>query len=156
MRRDKSRMNLHSWTELHICLCCLLTVLWAFVPTSSQMSVNVSHGICCRREHICMRASCFDRRSVFTLLLFSVKSRRHFTVFYALFFLHRFLSHSVSFFLVTMPVVLNLSVLVLQSWILYYYNSVHYSNGYTSIALKWSITSVEMYSTLNCETVRQV
>lgn len=69
MRWDKSRMNLHSWTEwgrffLCVCVCCLLTVLWAFVPASSQMSLNVSHGICCRRELICMRASCFDRLSV--------------------------------------------------------------------------------------------
>lgn len=67
MRWDKSRMNLHSWTKWErtdFCVCCLLTVLWAFVPASPQMSVNVSHGICCRTEQICMRAFCFDRLSV--------------------------------------------------------------------------------------------
>ena len=50
--------------ECFFCVCCLLTVLWAFVPASPQMSVNVSHGICCRIEQICMRVFCFDRLSV--------------------------------------------------------------------------------------------
>lgn len=58
-----------------VCVCCLLTVLWAFVPASSQMSLNVSHGICCRREQIRMRASCFDRLVCCTLPLLSVKSQ---------------------------------------------------------------------------------
>lgn len=66
MRWDKSRMNLHLWTEREedFCVCCMLSVLWAFVPTSPQISLNVSHGICCRREEICIRTFCFDRLSV--------------------------------------------------------------------------------------------
>lgn len=49
-----------------LCVCVFVAcwLLWAFVPAPSQMSLNVSHGICCRREQICMRASCFDRLSV--------------------------------------------------------------------------------------------
>lgn len=70
-----------------IFLCCLLTVLSAFVPASPQMSVNVSHGICCRRKQICMRVSCFDKLSLLPFPLFSVKSQGRFTVSFALPFL---------------------------------------------------------------------
>lgn len=46
-----------------LCLACWLCYGRLFQPPS-QMSLNVSHGICSRREHICVRASCFDRLSV--------------------------------------------------------------------------------------------
>lgn len=61
MRWDERGMNLRSWTErggfLRVCVrAALLTVLWAFVPASPQISLNVPHGICFR---ICVRASLF-------------------------------------------------------------------------------------------------
>lgn len=62
-RQKQNEFALMKRKIFFLCVCCLLTVLWAFVPSSPQISLNVSHGIYCRREHICMRASCFDRLS---------------------------------------------------------------------------------------------
>lgn len=64
MRQKQNEFALMHRIREEAFLCCLLTVLSAFVPTSPQMSVNVSHGICCRRKQICMRASCFDKMSL--------------------------------------------------------------------------------------------